>query len=37
MVGGMNKGRPDENDFRDAEEFASALLSSRPVQMARSK
>lgn len=37
FMGGMNKGKPDENDFRDAEEFATALLSSRPVQMARSK
>jgi flavodoxin len=33
FVGGLNKGKPDENDFREAEEFALALLSSRPVQM----
>lgn len=35
-VGGMNRGKPDGDDFRDAEEFAAALLSSRPVQMGRS-
>lgn len=31
LVGGMNRGKPDENDFTHAEEFAKALLDSSPV------
>jgi len=31
FTGGLNKGKPDETDLKDAEEFATALLSSYPV------
>lgn len=34
-VGGLNRGKPDEDDFSDAQKFATALLSSRPVQMGK--
>jgi flavodoxin len=33
FTGGMNVGKPDDQDVRDAEEFATALLSSYPVLM----
>lgn len=31
FTGGLNNGKPDEKDLRDAEEFATALLSSYPM------
>lgn len=34
-LGGLNKGKPDENDLRDAEEFAASLLNTHPLTMTK--
>lgn len=33
FTGGLNNGKPDEKDLREAGEFATALLSSYPMMM----
>jgi flavodoxin len=33
LIGGLNKGRPNEKDLRDAEEFAQGLMTSVDAQL----